>query len=255
LHAFHETQKPRIACHYTMFIRFRTTPTRLEASIVETFRVPRVHGAVRQRHLASLGSIPHHASPQDRIAFWRRVNAKLNALSNRIDAATQAKLRGEIHALTPMPTIQDQHEVQKANAQADVKCWQALQDLHAADAEGHRAIASKAARLAADHEARADEAKQKAAAASDRLAKLERGQEVSGGLGKPATFDAIAKAAGLTAADLRLMGRLGEIPEHEFETILLPRLRQASDRADRATINAVWRETARRRKTGCTGPT
>jgi len=43
------------------------------------------------------------------------------------------------------------------------------------------------------------------------------------------------------------MSRVSEIPEHEFETILLPRLRQASDRADRAVINAVWRETARRR--------
>jgi hypothetical protein len=221
-----------------MFIRFRTTPTRLEASIVESFRVPRAHGEVRQRHLASLGSVPHHA-PQDRIAFWRRVNAKLNALSNRIDAATQAKLRGEIHALTPMPTIQDQREVQKANAQADVKCWQALQDLHAADAEGHRAIASKAARLAADHEARADEAKEKAAAASARLQALERGEDVPGGLGKPATFDGIARAAGFTAADLKRMSRLGRMSEHEFETSLLPRLHQAKARAERGVINRL----------------
>jgi hypothetical protein len=230
-----------------MFTRFRTTPTLLQASIVESFRVVRVHDTVRQRHLASLGSIAHDPSPHDRIAFWQRVNAKLNALSNRIDAETQARLRGEIHAVIPMPSTDDQREVQRANAEADAQIWSALHDMNAADAAGYRAMASKAAKLAADSEERANEAQQKATAASDRLARLHRGEEVSGGLGKPATFDAAARAAGLTAADLRRMSRICEIPKHEFETVLLPRLQQASKRADRATINAVWRETARRR--------
>jgi hypothetical protein len=40
-----------------------------------------------------------------------------------------------------------------------------------------------------------------------------------------------------------------EISEDEFETVLLPRLHQASARTERAIINAVWRETARRRLT------
>ena len=55
------------------------------------------------------------------------------------------------------------------------------------------------------------------------------------------TFDAVAREAGFTEVDLRRIQRLGEIPDNKFETVLLPRLHQASDRAERAVINAVWR--------------
>jgi hypothetical protein len=58
----------------------------------------------------------------------------------------------------------------------------------------------------------------------------------------------LTKKASYTAADLNRMDRLGEISKDDFETKLLPRLRQASARAERAVINAVWRETARRRR-------
>jgi hypothetical protein len=221
--------------------RFRRTRSRLQVSIIETARL---HGKVHQHYVASLGSIPPDPSPHDRIAFWQRVNQKLAKLANRIDAATQAKLRGEIHGRIPMPSIQDQREVQQANAQADATCWKALEYLSSADAKGHRAMASKAANTAAEVEARAAQAKQNAEAATDRLAKLARGEEISGGLGRPAEIDAVLRAEGWTKADFRRMSSLGEISVNEFETMLLPRLRQASDRA---VVNAVWRETARRR--------
>lgn len=91
-------------CH-RMFVRFRHTKTGLQASIVETHRVRRVHGAIRQRILASLGSIPRDPSPQDRLRFWQNIDVKLDRLSDRIDGATQAKLRGEIYAKIPLPGV------------------------------------------------------------------------------------------------------------------------------------------------------
>jgi hypothetical protein len=84
-------------------------------------------------------------------------------------------------------------------------------------------------------EARAESAKDQAQAAADRLARLERGEDVQGGLGRPTIFDAAAVAAGFTEAVMRRMIRVHEIPASDFETVLLPRLQQASKRAERAT--------------------
>jgi hypothetical protein len=39
------------------------------------------------------------------------------------------------------------------------------------------------------------------------------------------TFDAVAREAGFTEVDLRRIQRLGEIPDIEFETVLLPSAR------------------------------
>jgi hypothetical protein len=91
-----------------MFVRFRQTRYRqrdgghrLQVSIVETHRVD---GRVRHEHMASLGSIETPPSVADRIAFWQRVHDRFGKLSNRIDPATQGKLRGDIHARIPMVT-------------------------------------------------------------------------------------------------------------------------------------------------------
>lgn len=230
-----------------MFIRFRRTKSKLQVSIVETARL---HGKVHQRYIASFGSLPLNSSAHDRIEFWARANQKLDRLSNRISADVQAKLRAEIHSRIPLPTAHEQRAVQKANALADAQIWSALHDLNAADAQGHRALADRVAKTAMEVEARAETAKRQAAAAADRLAALQRGENVQGGLGKPVTFDAAARAAGWSNADLRRMRRLGELSEHEFQTELLPRLHQAKARTERAAINAVWRETARRRCRG-----
>jgi len=89
----------------TMFVRFRPSRDRLHVSIVEARRV---NGKVRHQYVVSLRSIVMPPSVSDRIAFWRRVDKRLAKLSNRIDVATQGKLRGELHARIPMVTPDEQ---------------------------------------------------------------------------------------------------------------------------------------------------
>ena len=81
-----------------MFVRFRETATRLQMSVTETRRL---NGRVQNEHVASFGSVPLPLTVPDRIEFWRRLHDRLAKLSNRIDAATQAKILGQIHARTP----------------------------------------------------------------------------------------------------------------------------------------------------------
>jgi hypothetical protein len=88
-----------------MYARFRQTRDRLHVSIVETCRV---NGKVRHEYVASLRSIVLPPSVADRSAFWRRVDNRLAKLSNRIDMATQGKLRDELHKRIPMVTPDEQ---------------------------------------------------------------------------------------------------------------------------------------------------
>jgi cytochrome P450 len=139
----------------------------------------------------------------------------------------------EAHAMRiPLPTADEQRETQRANAEADA----ALHDLNAADAQGHRALASSATQSATSVEARAELAKQQAQAAQDRLARLARNEDVAGGLAKPLTIDVAVKAAGFTNGDLKRMRALAAMPEREFETVLLPRLHQSKVRAERSAL-------------------
>jgi hypothetical protein len=87
-----------------MFVRFRETPSRLQVSIVETRRLD---GRVRHEHIASLGSIETPLSVSGRIVFWQQVNERLGRLSNRVVAAAQGKIRGDIHARIPMVTLDE----------------------------------------------------------------------------------------------------------------------------------------------------
>jgi hypothetical protein len=80
---------------------FRASPYWLQVSIVENRRVG---GKVRHEHIASLCSIETPLSDANWVAFWRRVHERLAKPSNRIDLATQGKIRGDIHSQIPMVT-------------------------------------------------------------------------------------------------------------------------------------------------------
>jgi hypothetical protein len=69
-------------CHYIMFVRFRGTKRKLQASLVETRRVD---GHVRHEHIAQLGSVEIPQTVAARSAFWKRLHERLARLSNRID--------------------------------------------------------------------------------------------------------------------------------------------------------------------------
>ena len=122
-----------------MFARFRQTPHRLQVSIVETSRVD---GKVRHEHVASLGSTEIPPSVADRVAFWQRVHDRLAKLSNRIDPATQGKLRGDIHNRIPMVTPDEQRALQLENAEADERFWASLQDMHQSTVDDHKRLAA-----------------------------------------------------------------------------------------------------------------
>jgi len=84
-----------------MFVRFIQSRDRMHVSIVATRRV---NGKVRHLYVVRLRSIVVPPSLADRIRFWRRVDKRLAKLSNRIDMATQDRLRGELHKRIPMIT-------------------------------------------------------------------------------------------------------------------------------------------------------
>jgi hypothetical protein len=78
-----------------MFARFRQSSRRLQVSLVETRRLD---AKVRHEHVASLGSIGVPPSVADRVAFWSQLHQRLARLSNRVDADTQSKILGAVHA-------------------------------------------------------------------------------------------------------------------------------------------------------------
>ena len=119
-----------------MFVRFRQTKTRLQASLVHTRRVD---GKVRYEHVAMLGTSRRAASVAERFAFWQRLHDRLARLGNRLDAATQAKLLGAVHARIPMVTPDEVRALQLANAQADVRLWTGLPTCTRARLQGTRA--------------------------------------------------------------------------------------------------------------------
>jgi hypothetical protein len=88
-----------------MFVRFRQTGRRLQASIVATWRAD---GRVVHEHIAGLGSVPRTPSPADRIAFWTKLHLRLDGLSDRIDAIQRGAIITAVDARIPMPTL-DEH--------------------------------------------------------------------------------------------------------------------------------------------------
>ena len=84
-----------------MFVRFRQTKTRLQASLVQTRWAD---GKVRHEHIALLGTVAASLPVAERLVFWQHLHERMAKLGNRIDAATQAKLLGNIHARIPMVT-------------------------------------------------------------------------------------------------------------------------------------------------------
>jgi hypothetical protein len=182
-----------------MFVRFRQAIRRLQCSVIETRRAD---GKVLHEHVASLGAVPLEASVADRIAFWRALFERVDRLSNRVDADTRLKVFEAIGARIPMPTADEQRQLQRENAEADERVWSSLQDMNASTAAEQRELIAAAERSAATGEAAAKDAGERAARARERLAKLDRGEDVAGGLGKPVNMDEVLRAAGWTDRDL-----------------------------------------------------
>lgn len=191
-----------------MFVRFRQSRRRLQCSLIETRRVD---GKVRHEHIASLGAIPIEPSIADRIVFWPALHQRLAKLSNRFSPETHGKLIGQIHARIPMPTADEQRQLQKENAQADEQFWSTFQDMTESTAADHKELAATAQRTIAASEAAAKDAAAKVDQARERLAKIERGEDVQGGLGRPMTYEQAERIMGAIRNSAHLAALLDEL--------------------------------------------
>src|SRR5690242_13132208 len=100
-----------------MFVRYRETKRKLQASLIETRRAD---GKVQHEHIASLGSIVREPSVHARVEFWARLHGRLARLSNRLSAEERDKVLASIHARVPMPSIDERKAAQLENAKAQV---------------------------------------------------------------------------------------------------------------------------------------
>jgi hypothetical protein len=188
-----------------MFVRFRQSGHRLQVSLAESRRVD---GQVRQEHIAALGSIDELPSVNERIDFWQRLIERFAKLSNRIDAAMQVKILGEVHARIPMVTVEEQRALQLENAKADEKLWVGLHDISQGLVDGHKALKVKVDQTIATNEAAAADAAVNVAAAKDRIERIKRGENVQGGLGKQVEIEQILRLFGASSAAFKITVRV-----------------------------------------------
>ena len=223
-----------------MFVRFRQAGHRLQASLIETRRLD---GKVRHEHIASLGSIILPPSVADRITFWQRLHERLAKLSNRVDAETHGKVLGAVHARVPMVTADEQRALQLENAKADADFWDCLADMHAGTAADHKGLAERAERSAAEGEIERAKAAEHAARAKERVERIERGENVDGGLGKRQDVETVLRAAGWSDADIRhaaQIAKLGEIGAWEELMAETHRRRELSEKAAHRAVHRKY---------------
>jgi hypothetical protein len=158
-----------------MFVRFPSTPRRLQLSLVETRRID---GKVRHEHIASLGALPEPSELSDRIAYWNSLFDRLRRLDNRLDAAQQNAIFDAINARVPMPTMDEHREFGLANAAADASFW----EIHAGHcditAAEHEKLAAVARQTVEQNKAASVEAKANAAASRKRIADIKPAKEI-----------------------------------------------------------------------------
>ena len=202
-----------------------------------------------QEHVASLGSVSLSLTPFDRFEFWRDLHAKLARLSNRIDAATHARILGSVHERVPMPTTDGQAALQLEAAEEDARFWRSMQDMNASTAEGHRRLAERAEQKQRALEASAADAAQRAAAAEDRVARLKRGEAVTVSITKPLDVSAMLRSLGWSTSDLSRAAGLAALSQTEF-ALFLDEAHKAMERAEAAVDRTAIRKVLAQRTAG-----
>jgi hypothetical protein len=224
-----------------MFVRFRHASSRLQVSLCESRRVG---SRIRQEHVAALGTLAEPMTIAGRIAFWLELRQRLDRLSNRI-GDSQIKILDAVHARIPMAKIEEQRELQRQNAEADAKFWGSLEGLNRVTAEDNKGLAEMASSTAANAETLAQDAAKKVATAKERIARLNNGETLTGGLGTPRelTRQDLIKA-GFKESDLRQSENLCELCDLLGEgTIkwLSKNAVKANERWTRATVRKLLR--------------
>jgi hypothetical protein len=78
------------------------------------------------------------------------------------------------HAKIPMPTIDEQQGLKRANVKSDERFWSTLHDMHASTTDDHKGLAATVAHAIARGQAGMTEAADKRDAAKDKRERLER---------------------------------------------------------------------------------
>ncbi len=190
-----------------------------------------------------MGSIETPLSVSGRIVLWQRVNERLGKLSNRVVAAAQGKIRGDIHARIPMVTLDEQRALQLANAEADERFWSLMHDVNQEKVDGHKAVAVAAESSIATGQAEASKAAANAAVARDRAERIRRGEDVKGGLGGPVDLETMLRKAGMSDEVIQHCKDMAELRlSHEELEKLVDEQLEAGDRAGRAIVRRWLRE-------------
>jgi hypothetical protein len=111
-----------------MFVRFRQRGTQLSVSLAECRRL---NGTVRQRHVASLGTVsldPDARFPWvpvwQRRAVWQELHAQIDHL--KIDSAKATTLMAALQARVRYPTPEELGAAELAEAEHDVAFWKSF---------------------------------------------------------------------------------------------------------------------------------
>jgi hypothetical protein len=223
-----------------MFVRFQRQGARLHVRLIQTRRIS---GKVQSEYVGALGSVDAAVSVRERLAFWGKLPQRLAALGNRVGPDEHAKIISILDARIPMVTQEDLRAVQEENAKDDEKFWDAMHGMNAASTEEHKLMIASAEAKRKEHERLSADAAEKREVARERLAKLARGETVAGGLGKKLDMAAVAKAAGLTARDIRRARLYASLNPAEFETALdRAKTVEAADTAMNREVRRVLRE-------------
>ena len=225
----------------TMFVRFRQQGHRLQASLMQTRREA---GAIKSEHVASLGSVGLDVTIRDRLDFWKYVEPRLDRLANRIGPDERAKIIDALDARIPVLTDDDLRSVQEDNAKHDQKFWGDVRDTNADVAARHRSIIARAEEEIANVMSTAEEVAERIDVATDRVARIERGEPVVGGLGKKLDVLKIMKEAGMTQSDVNHAMRVASLTEEEFASVT-PLLMKTISKADRAAVRRILRQRQR----------
>jgi hypothetical protein len=183
-----------------MFVRFRTTKTRLQLSLIATARVG---GKVQHEHIASLGSISMPFTAHDRLDFWQDLHQRLQRLGNRVDGESLGKILTAVHARISMVTTDEQRELKLKSAEEAERFSRSLHDMHEEQVTSHKGIVTKAQKAIATGEADMALLSQNAAAAKSIADRLRKGEDVAIKIERPMTQAEFLKAIGWTQADLR----------------------------------------------------
>jgi hypothetical protein len=230
-----------------MFVKFRTSPKRLAASLVESRRV---NGAVRPEHIASLGSIAvDPMTVAGRVAFWRELSKRLDKLGNRVVGDDERlKIIDAINAQIPLVTQGEIPALQRKNFESDERVWSHMRDMQQERAAALKARAEALMRDAAEAEAHARVAGEKAGEAKEKLGKLDKGEAVTGGLGEPMTleqWEQVLRAEGALTADIRHRINMATLTREEFEKFLEESIEENSrlhERRDHARVRKILRD-------------